>query len=72
MHTDVRDTNNQTILHRACYGRRKLNHDRKTRTINFLVDTVFVRQSSDNSPWIPGTVVKKRGDLIYQVQLEDG
>ena len=38
----------------------KLNYDRKSRSRSFSVEeSVFARQSNNDSPWIPGTVAAK-------------
>ena len=51
----------------------KLNYDRKSRSRSFSVeDSVFARQSNNDSPWIPGTVAAKLGEVTYQVQFNDG
>ena len=45
----------------------KLNYDRKSRSRSFSVeDSVFARQSNNDSPWIPGTLAAKLGELTYQ------
>ncbi len=51
----------------------KLNYDRKSRSRNFSVeDLFFAPQSNNDSPWIPGSVAAKLGELTYQVQFDDG
>ena len=49
----------------------KLNYDRKSRSRSFPVeDSAFARQSNNDSPWIPGPVSAKLGELTYQVQFD--
>ena len=51
----------------------KLNYDRKSRSRSFSVeDSVFARQSKNDSPWIPGIAAAKLGELTYQVQFDNG
>ena len=51
----------------------KLNYDGKSRSRSFSVeDSVFARQSNNDSPWIPGTVAAKLGEVTYQIQFNDG
>ena len=35
-------------------------------------DAVYVQDLPSRSTWLPGTVVKIRGPLTYDIELEDG
>ena len=51
----------------------KLNHDKPTPVGQFQIDdTVYVQDLPSRSTWLPGTVVKIRGPLTYDIELEDG
>ena len=50
-----------------------MDYDCKSKMRSFTTNNkVFVRQSGNDSPWIPGTVIGELGDLTYQVQLDMG
>ena len=71
-HLDLLRPNIATRVHMS-QDSQKLNYDRKSRLRSFSVeDSVFARQSNNNSPWIPGIVAAKLGELTYQVQFDDG
>ena len=51
----------------------KLNHDKYTPVHQFETDdAVYVQDLPSRSTWLPGTVVKIRGPLTYDIELEDG
>ena len=51
----------------------KLNHDKSTPVHQFEIDdAVYVQDLPSRSTWLPGTVVKVRGPLTYDIELEDG
>ena len=51
----------------------KMDYDCKLKMRSFTTnDKAFVRQSSNDPPWIPGTVIEELGELTYQVQLDMG
>ena len=71
-HLDLLRPNIATRVHMS-QASQKLNYDRKSRSRSFSVeDSVFARQSNNDSPWLPGTVAAKLGELTYQIQLDDG
>ena len=48
-----------------------MDYDCKLKMRSFTTnDKAFVRQSSNDPPWIPGIVIEELGDLTYQVQLD--
>ena len=71
-HLDLLRPNIATRIHMS-QDSQKLNYDRKSRSKCFSVeDSVFARQSNNDSPWMPGSVAAKLGELTYQVQFDDG
>ena len=51
----------------------KLNHDKSTPVRQFQIDdAVYIQDLPSRSTWLPGTVVKIRGPLTYDMELEDG
>ena len=71
-HLDLLRPNIATRVHMS-QDSKKHNYDRKSRSRSFSVeDSVFARQSNIDSPWIPGTVAAKLGELTYQVQFDNG
>ena len=53
--------------------KQKLNHDKSTPVHQFQIDdAVYVQDLPSRSTWLPGTVVKIRGLLTYDIELEDG
>ena len=71
-HLDLLRPNIATRAHMS-QNSQKLNYDIKSRSRSFSVeDSVFARQSNNDSPWIPGTVAAKLGELTYQVQFDNG
>ena len=51
----------------------KLNHDKSTPVRQFEIDdAVYVQDLPSTSTWLPGTVVKIRGPLTYDIELVDG
>lgn len=53
--------------------KQKLNHDKSTPVRQFQIDdAVYVQDLPSRSTWLPGTVVKIRGLLTYDIELEDG
>ena len=54
-------------------SKQKLNHDKFTPLRQFQIDdAVYVQDLPSRSTWLPGTVVKIRGPLTYDIALEDG
>ena len=54
-------------------SKQKLNHDKSTPLRQFQIDeAVYVQDLPSRSTWLPGTVVKIRGPLTYDIALEDG
>ena len=50
----------------------KLHHDNKARERTFVPqDNVYVRKAGQKSPWIPGTIVMRNGNVHYEVKLDD-
>ena len=71
-HLDLLRPNISTKVH-SSQESQKRDYDRKSKMRSFSINhKVFVRQSSDDSPWIPGTVIEGLGDLTYRVQLDTG
>ena len=69
-HLDLLRPNIATRVHMS-QDSQKLNYDRKPKSRSFSVeDSVFA--SNNDSPWIPGTVAVKLGELTYQVQFDNG
>ena len=53
--------------------KQKLNHDKSAPVRQFQIDnTVYVQDLPSRSTWLPGTVVRIRGPLTYDIELEDG
>ena len=58
---------------RAKQELQKSAHDKKAKQRTFdVADTVFVRKAGEASPWIPGIVKSKQGDLTYLIDLDYG
>ncbi len=50
----------------------KSHHDVRVKERSFFPqDKVYVREAGTNSPWTPGVIVLKQGNLSYEVRLED-
>ena len=50
----------------------KLHHDNKARERSFAPqDKVYVRKAGSKSPWVPGTIVARNGNVHYEVILDD-
>ena len=50
----------------------KLYHDNKASERTFAPqDTVYVRKAGSKSPWIPGTIMRRNGNVHYDVKLDD-
>ena len=71
-HLDLLRPNISTKVH-SSQESQKRNYDRKSKMRSFSINhKVFVCQSSNDLPWIPGTVIEELGDLTYRVQLGTG
>ena len=54
-------------------ARQKQRHNAHTQFCKFAVcDKLMIRDGRDKSLWRPGTVMKQRGSVPYQVQLKSG
>ena len=61
-----------TRVHLA-QSRQKKQHDQHSRTRGVkLGDAVSVRNYSQGSKWVPGTIIQETGPLSTRVELEDG
>ena len=55
------------------HTQQKLNYDKSTPVRQFEIDdAVYVQDLPSRSTWLPGTVVKIREPLTYDIELEDG
>ena len=51
----------------------KVTHDKQVRARKLVIDdTVFIRNFTTGSKWLPGVVIEVKGDLTIYGELEDG
>ena len=58
---------------RLSQSSQKAHKDRKAKARCFSQhEKVFVRETSNDSPWVQGAVESKQGELTYLIRLNDG
>ncbi len=58
---------------RSSQERQKSGHDLRAKSRTFKVgDTVLVRNFAKGSVWLPGSIVRMRGPLSFDIKLDDG
>ena len=67
----VPDLNNKVDYRKQQH--KKDHHDKFRKERHFQVgDAVHARKFPSNDAWIPGTIIKARGPLLYMIELETG